>query len=405
MEYLKPQVLSVGELCALLNNLVQDNFPTPILVEGEVADFSLSARGHRYFLLREGALGISCVLWAGVNLPAKHRLKNGQKIKVAAILRFYNGKGQLQLDVRGIEKAGVGDAAQEFEALKLKLQQEGLFDDERKKTLPQFIQKVALITSEAGAAVRDILARFQGLPIQWRVFNVTVQGDAAPPTIVENLKEADAQDFDVIILARGGGSNTDLSAFNDELVVRTFANLQTPTISGIGHEVDFTLCDFVADCRTSTPTAAAQKVVEIVVQTLALLDFYKKTLNAHFQRILNQKTQYFHLLNARLTHLAPRERLKYQGERLNQLKNELPRLVALKFKNAQNRLRFLQQSLSWKNPQMLLKRGYAMVFDENKHLIFESDSVKKGALLSIRLGQGSLQARVEKIILNEENQP
>ena len=402
MEYLEPKIFSVGELCEVLNDLVEENFPTMLFVEGEVADFAVSGRGHCYFLLREGNVGISCVLWAGVPLPAKRDLKNGQKIKVSAILRFYNGRGQLQLDVRGIAQAGAGDAARQLEALKLKLQQEGLFDDARKKPLPRFIQKVALVTSETGAALHDMLARFEGLPIAWSLFSVSVQGDAAPPMIVNQLKAADSQGFDVIILARGGGSNTDLSAFDNEAVVRAFANLKTPTISGIGHEVDFTLCDFVADYRASTPTAAAQKVVEIVVQILAYLDFYKKTINQHFQRILNQKMQTFQLLNARLMHLAPRERLKFQNERLQKIKADLPRLVALKLKNAQNRLHFLAESLSWKNPQTLLNRGYAMVFDDNKHLLFESNRVKKGALLSIRLKQCTVEARVENVILEKE---
>lgn len=402
MEYLEPQIFSVSELCAVLNNLVEDTFPTQILVEGEVADLSVSSRGHRYFLLREGNLGISCVLWAGVNLPAKYALKNGQKVKASAALRFYNGKGQLQLDVRGIEEAGAGAAAARLAALKLKLQEEGLFSDARKKPLPRFIQKVALVTSESGAALQDMLARFQDLPIIWEVFNVTVQGDAAPPMLVAALKDADSQNFDVIILARGGGSNTDLSAFNDESVVRAFADLKTPTISGIGHEIDFTLCDFVADFRASTPSVAAHKIVEVVLKTRTDLDFYKQTLNLHFARIFNEKKQHFYFLKARLQHLAPRERLKYQKAHLFKLKQALPRLIVLKLQNAQNHLHFLKQSLAWKKPQMLLNRGYAMVLDENKRLIFDSNRVKKGALLTIRLGQGAVVARVEKIILEEK---
>ena len=272
----------------------------------------------------------------------------------------------------------------------------------RKKPLPRFIRRVAVVTSESGAAVRDILARFENLPLEKEIFNVTVQGESAPPFLVEALQAADCGGFDVILLARGGGSNTDLAAFNDESVVRTLANLKTPTISGIGHEIDFTLCDFVADFRASTPTAAAQKIVEIVVQSWAALDFYKKTFSAQIARILNEKTQRYAFLKARLNHLAPTERLKFQRARLENFKMRLPRLMFSKYENAQKRLEFLRESLAWKNPQTLLSRGYAMVFDENQNLLFDALRVKKGAFLKIQLGNGAVLARAEEIL--EEKQ-
>ncbi len=418
-------VLSVTELCKSLELVLKNNFSPSLRVAGEVADFFLAQSGHRYFSLKDENASVACIVWAGAHFPFKYALKNGLKIEVWASFRLYAVRGQLQLIVQNAQPLGAGEQSAELARLKEKLRQEGLFSDSCKKALPRFIRRVALVTSEKGAALKDMLARFESVPsLCFVVFDSLVQGDWAVPSLVAALKKADSMRFDVLILARGGGSTADLSVFDNEAVVRAFADLKTPTISGIGHEVDVSLCDWVADCRASTPTDAARRVVEIHSAIWRDLALYQDHIFSLMNEHLRQHFERLRVLKGHFKILSPAERHLRQQEKLTDFQLRLPRLVRARLEVALHHFNFYQEQLprlmgerlqqnreklhAYRelfrliHPKNLLKKGYALVLDENKELIFDARCVKKGALLHIQTANALLSVRVEHIL--EESQ-
>lgn len=394
-------VLSVSQMCAAMENVLKNDFPNAMWVQGEVLDLKKSANGHFYFMLTDGHAALSCVIWANTYAPSKYRLQNGNKIEIAANWRFYNKRGTLQLNVQSVRQAGLGAQKEELARLKAQLEKEGLFLLSRKKPLPFVMLNVAIVTSQSGDAVHDILARFRGLPICTQIFNAQVQGDLAPDSLVLALKQADNAGCDVIILSRGGGASSDLSAFDHENVVRTFAHLKTPTISGIGHEADVSLCDFVADERASTPTDAAMRVRQRLENVLNALLFFKNQLRILFEAQLKQKQEKLWQLAHQMAHLSPNTQLARQKLILARFQFVLPQKINAKYEHMRQQCFLFKEKMALMNPNHLLKRGYALILDENKKLIFDGNRVKKGAFLHVKMAHTTLKVRVENVL--EEN--
>jgi exodeoxyribonuclease VII large subunit len=257
----RPEPLTVSALTSRIKEILEDQVGE-VSVSGEISNFRRQSSGHCYFTLKDAGSQIPCALFKGA--AARMSLQPGDGVKVVAHgeVSVYEPRGAYQLIARGLEPLGKGDLHQRFEELKRKLQGEGLFDESRKRAIPEFVERVGIITSPTGAAVRDVIHVLQRRcpRIALTVFGVKVQGDGAAEEVAEAIAEMGKRDFDVLLVVRGGGSLEDLWSFNEEIVARAVTASPIPVISGVGHETDFTICDFVADLRAPTPSAAAEMV-------------------------------------------------------------------------------------------------------------------------------------------------
>lgn len=434
------QILSVTLLNDQVRNLLEHSFPN-LWVEGEISNLSQPSSGHLYFTLKDAGAQIRAAMFRGNNRLLGFAPRNGQQVLVKARLSLYAPRGDYQLIVEQMEEAGLGALRRAFDQLRLKLQQEGLFDQERKQPLPATVRHLAVITSPTGAAIRDILSvlarRFPGLPVT--VIPVPVQGTEAAPAITRALALANREaDFDAILLARGGGSLEDLWAFNEEPVARAIAASRLPVISGIGHETDFTIADFVADVRAPTPSAAAELVSPDRDDLIATLARFEGLLVRAWRISLHRRGQQLAHLRARLRH--PGQRLRDLAQRLDGLELRLQRAQQLYWQRYRQRLDQLQTRLLSRHPgrqlpalqtriaasqqqlqramQLMLQarrqrlthaaerahlasplailaRGYAIV-EGPDGVIRESSQVQPGTTVSARLSQGTLITIVQE---------
>src|SRR5690242_991390 len=319
-----------------------------VWVGGELSNFSQPSSGHWYFSLKDRESQVRCAMFRLKNAALGFTPKAGQHVIVRGRVSLYEPRGEYQLIVDYLEEAGVGALQREFERLKAKLAAEGLFASENKRALPRFPRRIALVTSPTGAAVRDVLnilaRRFP--PAAVLVYPTAVQGDAAAPAIVRALQLASARlDCDVLILARGGGSLEDLWAFNDERVARAIRACAVPVVTGIGHEIDFTIADFAADARAPTPSGAAELVVpdrRTLLAGLASIEGRLRQLATQWLARLNER---FGSLSQRLTRAHPGARLQQQMQRLDELDMRMRRAWENSFTRAGQRLQLAQRGL------------------------------------------------------------
>lgn len=343
-------ILSVTLLNDQVRDLLEGSFPN-LWVEGEISNLSQPSSGHLYFTLKDAGAQIRAAMFRGNNRFLRFTPKNGQQVLVKARLSLYAPRGDYQLIVETMEEAGLGALRRAFDLLRLRLQEEGLFAAERKRELPVPPRHIAVITSPTGAAVRDILSvlgrRFPGLPVT--ILPVPVQGTEAAPAIVRALACANAQsEFDVILLARGGGSLEDLWAFNEESVARAIAASRLPVVTGVGHETDFTIADFVADVRAPTPSAAAELLSPDGEELLGSLEGFELLLTRALQVRLQHSTRELAHLRARLRH--PGQRLRDLAQRLDDLELRLRRAREQGLRARQAQLQSLHARLRGQQP-------------------------------------------------------
>ena len=444
-------VLTVSQLNRLARQLLEDCFPLT-WVEGEISNLSRPSSGHWYFTLKDTNAQIRCAMFRNRNFRLRFQPGDGVKVLVKGTISLYEARGEYQLIAEDMQPAGAGLLAAQFELLKQKLQIEGLFDPARKRKLPEHIAHIAVITSSTGAAIRDILTVLQRRSPQTRVtvIPVPVQGEQAPNAIVQALATANRlhtagkQRFDAILLSRGGGSLEDLWAFNDEAVARAIFASDLPVVSAVGHEVDFTIADFVADARAPTPSTAAELLSRDHKQQLQQLLGWQQRLTNAWQRQLAQKRQQLEWQQRRLQH--PAQRLRQWSLRLDELeirlsnaqrhqqRDRLQQLQLLRARlqsrhpqqqlaAASSQLQFLRkrlhaniQQLLQRNTQQLaatsqllhtvsplntLQRGYAIVSDSNDHVLRDADTVTIGDNVHARLAHGELLCKVESIITDQ----
>jgi exodeoxyribonuclease VII large subunit len=345
-------VYSVSQLNRAAKNLLATHFMT-VRVEGEVSNFSAPSSGHWYFTLKDAQAQIRCAMFRGQQHRLGFRPANGDLVVVNAQVSLYEPRGDYQLVVEAMEQAGDGALRLAFERLKIKLLNEGLFDEHRKQAIPTLPGQIGIITSPTGAAVHDILTvlkrRFPAIPVL--IYPVAVQGDNAKFEISAALEKANQQALvDVIILARGGGSLEDLWAFNEEIVARAIAASNIPVISGVGHEVDFSIADFVADLRAPTPSAAAEHAVPHQNEWLGGFKFLENQLQEKLNRQLIQHRQRLTWLSKSLQLQHPGEKLQRNAQRLDELEQRLNKSIHQTFAQLQQRLAMKSQKLKQFQP-------------------------------------------------------
>ena len=423
-----PRVYSVSELIRQLNlDLYRYS---DIAVEGEVSNYTRSAAGHLYFSIKDARSQLRVVMFASQARFLRFRIENGLQLIVRGRLSIYEAKGDMQLNATSAEPAGLGALQLAFEQLKKRLAEEGLFDPARKKAIPMLPQRIAVVTSPTGAAIRDILnvlgRRFENLSLQ--VYPVRVQGATAAREIAAAIRHLSRwNQHDVVLICRGGGSLEDLWAFNEEAVARAVAACEIPTISGIGHETDFTITDFVADLRAPTPSAAAEIVVRAKSEICTQVDHMTRRVRHVVEsRVRNYRHELRHLVSADRLGLVPR-RVAAARERLERRRVMLFRLLDARARSMRRRLdaceepllRFPQQitrrrerlrstmaTLNAVSPLSVLSRGYAIAFSRTRRgrkPILDSRQVQVGEQIEVQLKKGRLEATVDRHTLGVES--
>ncbi|MGM0906578.1 MAG: exodeoxyribonuclease VII large subunit [Pseudomonadota bacterium] len=433
-------VYSVSQLNIEIRQLLEQGFGQISLV-GEISNFAAPGSGHWYFTLKDERAQVRCAMFRNANQRAKVRPQNGMQVLVRAKVTVYEPRGDYQLIIEQVEDAGQGLLQQRYEQLKEKLSAEGLFATERKRSLPDHIHKVGVLTSPTGAAIKDILAvmKRRDPSVEVIIYPSAVQGEAAVPQLQSMLKMAfERNEVDVLLVSRGGGSLEDLWCFNDENFARLLATAPMPTISAVGHEIDFTISDFVADVRAPTPSAAAELVTRDQQQQRQKAQALQQRLVLAQQRLLQRLKQRWQFLQTRLQQQHPQRQLQQQSqladelqarayralqnrlarqqqrvsylqgrlqavhpqkelqrlhEKLNHQQQRLPLVMQRLLKENRARQQQLMQSLNLVSPLNTLERGYAIVRTENGEVVRSEKQVDVGGTIEVRLADGSITAK------------
>lgn len=389
-------VYSVGDLNRAIKNHLEGEFPL-IWIKGEISNFKPHSSGHFYFSLKDDRAQVSAVMFKGFNRHIKFKPKDGMEVIVRGKVTVYEPRGSYQVMCEVMEPVGVGALQIAFEQLKQKLAQEGLFEPSRKKQIPSAAQRVAIVTSPTGAAIRDMCnvleRRMKNLEIM--VFPCSVQGKAAASEIVAAIELANKiGTFDVMIVGRGGGSIEDLWSFNEEIVARAIAASKIPTVSAVGHEIDFTIADFVADLRAPTPSAAAELISRNASDLSDKIFMQLRSLQVHIGKRMQMEKQKVIHLQRRL--VDPKRKLQDLMLKTDDLSIRLQ-------KTAERNIQFKRQTFArWASvldslsPLKVLDRGYAIVKDNKGKIIKDSKKAKVGEEVQIQLLNGTLHAEVKK---------
>ncbi|MFT3742042.1 MAG: exodeoxyribonuclease VII large subunit [Gammaproteobacteria bacterium] len=386
-------IYTVSELNRSVRFLLEQEIPL-LWVEGELSNVKRLSSGHFYFSLKDATAQLRCALFRSKAQTLKTLPQDGMHVVLKGKLSLYEERGDFQLIVEHLEDSGEGRLQRAFQQLKEKLSQMGLFSPQHKKPLPAFPRCIGVVTSPTGAAIRDILSvlkrRFASIPVI--IYPTLVQGQQAAEQIVAAITLANQRrECDVLILARGGGSLEDLWGFNEEIVAQAIFASDIPLISGIGHEIDVTIADFVADSRAATPSAAAELVSPDKSHYLTLMTRLKHRLQRHVQGFLQQQNFLIQMLAKRLS--SPAQRLRQQAQRLDELEQRLRLAQHNILRNKKASLAQLLRALEGVSPLNTLKRGYAIVTREG-HVVSETQAVQKDSRIQIRLVDGVLEAIV-----------
>ncbi len=391
------KILTVSELNRLANQLLSQSFPL-FWVSGEVSNLTRAASGHWYFSLKDAGAQVRCVMFKGRNSYLDWAPKEGDKVEARCTVTLYEARGDFQLSIEFLQRAGLGVLFEAFEKLKAKLQLEGLFDPVRKQALPDHPKQIGVITSPDAAALRDVLSTLRRrMPsIAVIIYPTPVQGKGAAALIAEAINTASQRaECDVLIVCRGGGSLEDLWSFNEESVARAMAACPIPIISGVGHETDFTIGDFVADVRAATPTAAAELVTPSREAMLNALKQLNLQLSRACLSLINQRSQALDYLARRL--ISPLQQIAGQKSQLAQAAYRLNNAWQQQLQTKQQHLLRLGQNLSHLNPQAVLTRGYAFVQNKDGAIVSTSRQLQAGEAVSLTFGTGSADATVTKV--------
>lgn len=433
-------VMTVSALNNAVAQLLEKNFPLS-WVSGEISNFTRAASGHWYFTLKDASAQVRAVMFRGRAQYADFQPKEGDKVEVRALVSLYAPRGDYQLSVEAIRRAGVGNLYEAFLRLKTQLAAEGLFDAGRKRQIPPFVRRIGIVTSPQAAALRDVLTalRRRAPHVEIILYPTPVQGEGAAARIAQAIATASArEECDVLLVCRGGGSIEDLWAFNEEIVARTIAHCAIPVIAGIGHETDFTIADFAADVRAATPTAAAELAATPRETWLAQLTHeqsrlaramrhrineQQQTLDWHARRLVSPKAA-IAAKRQQLTgcmqslHYASQNDLRVRSHQLSGLalrwRSKAPEIPGKQrmLQDQQRRLALAQQQMLARqrqhlqglqaqaellNPQRTLERGYAILSDRKGRVLRHTADVQPGSTLQIRLAHGSAEIGISSI--------
>lgn len=397
-ETLLNQVFSVAQITSYIKEILEGAFST-ITVEGEISNWRPSTSGHVYFTLKDNTAQLKAVMFKGSLYSLKFKPKDGDKVRCTGRLSVYEPQGNYQLIVNKMEATGAGDILAMLEERKKRLAQEGLFNEENKKPLPQFPRTIGVVTSPTGAAIRDILqvSRRRNKNINVIVLPALVQGEGAAQTIAKMIEIANFYKLcDILIVGRGGGSLEDLLPFSEENVVRAVAASEIPVISAVGHEIDWALCDYAADKRAATPSAAAELAVPLLSDIKQDISYYKTELYNEIKQKIEKKRLIVRAFDSSSLEVRFRNIQQPLLNRLDKAKQGLKDGILDKIKDYRTKLATYKTILENASPQTILNRGYSMVRDENGNVVRDSAQVNEGAALLITPAKGSIKAKVIK---------
>ncbi|GBD91005.1 exodeoxyribonuclease 7 large subunit [bacterium BMS3Abin04] len=363
-------ILTVGELTSQIKMLLEEEFDSFKIV-GEISNFKAHVSGHWYFTLKDSNAQISCTMWRGVNNYVFFTPQDGMKVVIKGKLTVYPPRGSYQINVRSMQPAGEGELQAAFERLKKKLRAEGLFDEENKKAIPNFPQKIGIVTGVGTAALRDMIsvAKRRYPLFELVVAGAAVQGEVAAGEIVSAIRQLNKRkDIDLIIVARGGGSLEDLWPFNEEIVARAIFESKIPTISGVGHEIDFTIADFVADLRAPTPSAAMELATPNKDEIFAFVNDFSYNIKLNIlDKIKNHKSSIYSVVNA-YGFRNPLSRINYKVQFLDNLVYRISNNIEVELSASKSNLAFYTKSIEAHNLEATLKRGFSLIKQNGKYI-------------------------------------
>ena len=391
------KILSISELNRLAREVLEQNFPL-FWVSGEVSNFTRAASGHWYFSLKDSTAQVKCIMFKGRNSYVDFMPREGDKIEARCTVTLYEARGDFQLTVEFVQKAGLGALFEAFEKLKIKLEHEGLFDAAYKQAIPKHPITIGIVTSPDAAALRDVLTTLKRRNPATNViiYPTPVQGKGAAALIAKAIHAANKRaEVDTLIICRGGGSMEDLWQFNEEIVARAIDECTIPTISGVGHETDFTICDFVADMRAATPTAAAELACADVETLKTQIQQLWNMLQRLMGNGLQAHSQTLDYLARRL--ISPMQQVELKTTQINQLKQRMQFASKRHLQTYHQQVLRLKNSLEQLNQQNVLALGYSLVCDANGELVSNSHQLKLNELVKITLHQGGAHATISDI--------
>jgi exodeoxyribonuclease VII large subunit len=416
------KVFTVAELTRAIRGTLEAKFGA-IWVQGEISNYKLHPSGHQYFTLKDQRAQIACVIWRDTMLPARQPLVDGAQVQIYGTITVFEARGQYQLNVQILQPRGVGVLQAKFEALKRKLKAEGLFDAARKRALPKFPRRIGIVTSPSGAAIRDILnvLKRRAPWLQILINPVRVQGTGAAQEIAVAIRELALPNevfapLDLIVVTRGGGSIEDLWEFNEEIVARTIADVRVPIVSAVGHEIDFTICDFVADLRVPTPSAAAELIVPDIADLRQHMDNCARAIGRElFNRVRDAQQRLDHAretlrrclghkidsykrgllhIAAALQARSPARELMLRRNRLLDLNRRLLASPSHTIENARQRFRRIEGILRVLGPNATLRRGYSITTNERGKIIRTIAAVRPKMKIRTRVSDGEFGSEI-----------
>ena len=399
-------VYTVGQINAYIRRMFdQDYLLEQVCVQGEVSNCKYHTSGHVYFSLKDETGVLAAVLYARDRANLTFRLENGMQVLCRGNISVYVRDGKYQLYVKRVQQAGVGMLYEQFEALKRKLEAEGLFDPARKKKIPDYIHTLGVVTAPTGAAIRDIIqiARRRNPGIQIILFPAKVQGEGSAQSVAAGIAMLDQLHPDVIIAGRGGGSIEDLWAFNEEIVARSIFSCGTPVISAVGHETDTVISDFVADLRAPTPSAGAELAVGDTGELAARLLHYRGRMHSLMRSSLERESMRISGYRLRMTLYEPSRRLQDLREDHDRRMERLERLMNERLRMEQNRIRLMEEKLARLSPFEKMEQGFALVTDRDGRRIRSANVLREHETVSLTFRDGRAWAAVGKIELSPGN--
>ena len=389
---------TVSEINRMISDIVNaTNEFRAILVKGEVTNFDGKKGRHYYFAIKDDSALLPCVMWdSTADYALKFKLEKGQQVAIAGSLEYYDAQGKAQLIVSTIENIGDGEANLAFIKLKAKLEAEGLFAPERKKSIPKHPEQVGIITSKNGQAIKDIckIAEKRNPYVQLILYHVNVQGVNAVSTIVNGIKTLDGMGLDTIIVGRGGGSDEELNSYNHERIARAVAEAKTPIVSAVGHQGHWTLIDFVADKRVATPSEAAEETIPDVMTDISRIELLKNTIRDRMKAIIENRRLLIKSTLSDIEKNSPQNRLNENKDRLKHFSELMDMNIRSAFQKYNNRFEVLLAELNGLSPTAKLVGGFGYVTKENKPVKNVAD-VKPGDDINIRMHDGDIAATVK----------
>lgn len=392
-------VYSIRQVNLYISNMFRQDFMlNRIYVKGEVSNCKYHTSGHIYFSLKDDSGSLACVMFAGNRSGLKFQMQNGQSVIVLGSISVYERDGKYQLYAREIIQDGMGLLYEKFQALKQELEEMGMFAPEYKQPIPAFSRRVGIVTAPTGAAIRDIMnISYRRNPyVQLILYPALVQGEEAADSIVRGIELLDQSHVDVIIVGRGGGSMEDLWAFNEEKVARAIFQCETPVISAVGHETDFTIADYVADLRAPTPSAAAElAVADMAAIQGQLRDMQQRLQNRMSERLSDRKKELEHL-QEKLKYVSPQHQIQEKYQRLTDIEEELQMLMQQTMKERRHQLMIYVERMKGLSPLEKLSQGYSYTADAMGKKITATEQVQPGDLLQIYVSDGQILAEVKE---------